>query len=590
MSRMTILSIGQEPEVMMSDEEFQELYLGNIPAHKRGKSLFLPSAANNRGPSSDSDSCYGSFLSPTSSPRKPRRDSEGGKRISFEFANPGFVPDESGDLQKANGFGTHLDPAQLERKPSRDSTDTLDSHRGSTGSDVSYSRTVAAHVRRDSIALFSDKLHSSPLRRLSLYKLAADLEQLRQEHNQMSKKEILAKYRVHIFVVAIFIISVLFISLGWFYRDKTEQEDSARQKIFLDPRKRILTLSDGHDEVSVLLGQDIPQWQLPMHCQLVEEDNPNSKECLWKNNAVVRVNFFQERVDGGTDTVGCYNVSWETLRSSVVPYDCFNLGTAEWYGPSNQSDGTWPVQGNFSYVPTPYRMGNNGVFSNVFQPYWLSSTGVGLLLNADEPITLQWNTSRPGYLCVVSNYTGPLYGQTYQSRLPFLNYTICNGQDINQTHRVMKTLVRGATPVDLIPREVILNPIWSAKELAGTERYNETHIQDFVTKLKTNGMNCSLLVMDGDWQDKHGDLTFDPARFANLANLTELLQTACSLSLEVTPYFDYRSVENFHTVVENFFVRDDGGRVPGLTRYRQTRPAPWWTSRDRKHARGSATP
>ncbi|XP_025108381.1 myogenesis-regulating glycosidase-like isoform X3 [Pomacea canaliculata] len=408
--------------------------------------------------------------------------------------------------------------------------------------------------------------------------------------NQMSKKEILAKYRVHIFVVAIFIISVLFISLGWFYRDKTEQEDSARQKIFLDPRKRILTLSDGHDEVSVLLGQDIPQWQLPMHCQLVEEDNPNSKECLWKNNAVVRVNFFQERVDGGTDTVGCYNVSWETLRSSVVPYDCFNLGTAEWYGPSNQSDGTWPVQGNFSYVPTPYRMGNNGVFSNVFQPYWLSSTGVGLLLNADEPITLQWNTSRPGYLCVVSNYTGPLYGQTYQSRLPFLNYTICNGQDINQTHRVMKTLVRGATPVDLIPREVILNPIWSAKELAGTERYNETHIQDFVTKLKTNGMNCSLLVMDGDWQDKHGDLTFDPARFANLANLTELLQTACSLSLEVTPYFDYRSVENFHTVVENFFVRDDGGRVPGLTRYRQTRPAPWWTSRDRKHARGSATP
>lgn len=70
-------------------------------------------------------------------------------------------------------------------------------------------------------------------------------------------------------------------------------------------------------QVSVLLGQDIPQWQLPMHCQLVEEDNPNSKECLWKNNAVVRVNFFQERVDGGTDTVGCYNVSWETLRSSV---------------------------------------------------------------------------------------------------------------------------------------------------------------------------------------------------------------------------------------------------------------------------------
>lgn len=65
----------------------------------------------------------------------------------------------------------------------------------------------------------------------------------------MSKKEILTKYRLHIFVALIFLTTLLFVSLGWYYRDKTREEDLSNQKIFLDPRNRILTLSDHHGEV-----------------------------------------------------------------------------------------------------------------------------------------------------------------------------------------------------------------------------------------------------------------------------------------------------------------------------------------------------
>ena len=68
----------------------------------------------------------------------------------------------------------------------------------------------------------------------------------------MSKKEIVTKYRLHIFVALIFLTALLFVSLGWYYRDKTRQEDFSNQKIFLDPRSRRLTLSDDHGEVGWL--------------------------------------------------------------------------------------------------------------------------------------------------------------------------------------------------------------------------------------------------------------------------------------------------------------------------------------------------
>ena len=65
----------------------------------------------------------------------------------------------------------------------------------------------------------------------------------------LSTKEILTKYRLHIFVTIIFLITLLFVSLGWYYRDKTREEDLSNLKIFIDPRNRILTLSDHQDEV-----------------------------------------------------------------------------------------------------------------------------------------------------------------------------------------------------------------------------------------------------------------------------------------------------------------------------------------------------
>lgn len=60
---------------------------------------------------------------------------------------------------------------------------------------------------------------------------------------------------------------------------------------------------------------------------------------------------------------------------------------------------------------------------------------VGLFLNANNPFALKWNSDVANQLCVVSNYTGPLYAERHQDRLPQLDYTICKGPDVLQVKR-----------------------------------------------------------------------------------------------------------------------------------------------------------
>nr|KAG5704313.1 hypothetical protein BaRGS_012622 [Batillaria attramentaria] len=257
----------------------------------------------------------------------------------------------------------------------------------------------------------------------------------------MTKKEIATKYKLHIFVALIFVITLLFVSLGWYYRDKTREEDLTNQKIFVDPRKRLMTLSDDHDEV-------------------------------------------------------------------------------------------------------------------------------GLLLNAENPLTLHWNDTLANHLCVVSNFSGPLYGLHQEGRLPHMNYTLCNGPNAKETHSIMKGFLRGTQDLDPLPRDVFSAPHWSVKGASRQEDYDQQQVSDIVTTIKTHGLNCSVLLLDGEWQGSHGDFDFDSDRFANLTNMTDHALPTCTIGLEVTPYFDYRSVRNFHEGVDKeLFVKDAGGDVPGLTRW-----------------------
>ncbi|CAL1528862.1 unnamed protein product [Lymnaea stagnalis] len=377
---------------------------------------------------------------------------------------------------------------------------------------------------------------------------------------EMTREEILKTYRLHFFVCLIFLVTLISVSLAWYYKNMATEHIYATQAIFFDPRSRELTLTDpnnGH-KIHAKLGQDMPDWQLPLHCPIVMGDNPHVKECVWKNHAILRIVHFRDTY------VQCYNVSWESLHAEHVPYDCFNIQDGVWYGPSNQSQSMYPIRGEFQLVPKDYTVRNNGIFSSVVDFYWLSSTGVGLYLQPDNPLQIVWGSSG---LCVLSNFTGPFYHQENSQTPPYLNYTLCNGVDPVQTNAYMQKM--------LVPREGIkrpddkyfLGPYWSLRKAAQDDDTG-SQIEDLAGKLVDFGFQDSKIILDGSWEKHFGDLKFNPEKFQNFSDQVDTLkQSGFDVVVPISPYFELTSDNFYDGVTQSMFVLDAGGQVPGLTNF-----------------------
>ncbi|XP_012937817.1 myogenesis-regulating glycosidase [Aplysia californica] len=374
---------------------------------------------------------------------------------------------------------------------------------------------------------------------------------------EMSRSELARKYRLHVFVAAIFVVTLTSVSLSWYYRNLARQMLQSSQTIFFDPRTRLLRLL-GPSEVTstqVHLGLDMPRWQLPLHCPVVMGDNPHAKDCVWKEHAMLTLTHF------GDAHVQCYNVSWRSLTHKHVPYDCLELGHAHWYGPSNQSQSIFPIRGSFVFQPDQYTVGGNGIFSHALDFYWLSSSGAALFVRGDNPIQIQWNRTGENRLCLLSNYTGALYTQASALTSPLMNYTLCQGTQPASTHAFMRSMFPKIT---FPPHHALHDSYWSLQGSKGGANVTQQDLLDLIGRVGSRG--GSSVSVDGDWQKYHGDLTFDPKVFPNLTEVKEAVEGSdLRLTLTVNPYFQYQS-RNFHTGVErSLFVNDAGGHVTGLT-------------------------
>ena len=63
----------------------------------------------------------------------------------------------------------------------------------------------------------------------------------------MNRKEMLHQYRLHITVSIIFLAALLLVTSGWYFKDKVRKETLRNQKIFIDPKARVLSLTQQAD-------------------------------------------------------------------------------------------------------------------------------------------------------------------------------------------------------------------------------------------------------------------------------------------------------------------------------------------------------
>lgn len=236
------------------------------------------------------------------------------------------------------------------------------------------------------------------------------------------------------------------------------------------------------------------------------------------------------------------------LFLQYAPHDCFYINTDKWYGPSNQSDNSFPISGEFLFQPKNYTLSNNGLFNSIVDFYWLSSRGAAIYINANNPVQVTWNASGDNQLCVLSNFSGPLYHKTNSYDYPDTNYTLCNGADSLTTHLFMQSIFAPKSAPQYPPDDMLHGSHWSLKSFAQTDNITQNHVLDLLLNITEYGFHDNHLTLDGNWQEAHGDLVFNQQRFPNVSEMmTSLHYNSSRLTISISPYFQYTS-QNFRTV------------------------------------------
>ncbi|KAK3101864.1 hypothetical protein FSP39_006866 [Pinctada imbricata] len=365
--------------------------------------------------------------------------------------------------------------------------------------DQCQSSTLASHLRKDSIALTSEKLGQ-------ILDIQKHYKKLHKQKRFGKQREILKKYQLQIGVAALFVMTVVIVSIGWHFHAIHKHERMISQRIFFEAEKRNLNLADPakRDDIAGKLGLSLPIWQLPSHCN--KETEEDEYQCLkWKGNAEFRIWYYTR------DAIQCYNISWYFLNTHMLPKDCYQIGNAAWYGPSNVSNPTWTNHGiNFTFSSSFTHQFDAGDYSLATENYWLSSRGVGIYVPGNIPLIVDWNKSKRGWICLISNYTGDFYGNKLTHAKHFLNYTICNGNDIKATHAYMRNLLP-SPPIQLPDPSLFSDPLWSTADEENDEaKTTDKSIFQKVLLMRKHNLTCSSLVFDRTWQKLYGDFEFDP--------------------------------------------------------------------------------
>lgn len=419
-------------------------------------------------------------------------------------------------------------------------------------------------VRKDSIALFLDQ-HGT-----------VAMQELKKEHSNRVKcfgkddvkefwgdrKQILGKYKLHLLVLSLFLLTFAFVVVGLHFHSEHHRKLATAQKVFFDAKPRVLTLSDiqNQDTLTGTLGLGIPSWKMPTHCY------PNYKKimdrtCLkWKEHGQLDIAYFIQ------NSTQCYNITWNLLPGTSA-YDCYEIGGSNWYGPLNVTRSQWPIKAKeFSFTVGNSKHHGSGTFASAVEYYWLSSRGEAVVVDSDVPLEISWNKKKPGSFCAISKTSADFYGNKESMKMKF-SYSVCNGMDIQTTHALIRQKFYPAVS-SLPERDFLDNPHWSTVADSDSFRLNDTVVRNVAESIKRYKLNCSTIEIDGRWEAKFGDLTFDENAFNNISDLVLLFAKAnCDISLNVYPFFSFHSTNFIEGMNNEYFVKDTGGTVPALLKW-----------------------
>ncbi|XP_055863828.1 myogenesis-regulating glycosidase-like isoform X3 [Biomphalaria glabrata] len=270
----------------------------------------------------------------------------------------------------------------------------------------------------------------------------------------------------------------------------------------------------------------------------------------------------------------CITISWEPPANSSIketPEDCFDLSGFHWFGGFEESCQTWPMNGyninSSAFITADSYMGR--VFGSVIEGIFLSSSGLGIIVEETTPLYVSINQGGLPHLCLkgkVGEGT-PFFNVTK----PFLQYDVCLSANV-------LTLWQGIsarhipTPAFAPSFEVIKRPIWCTWAVY-YDKINQSIILDYAKSIRAHNLSVSQLEIDDSWTLHYGDFNFTTDRFPDAAQMIQnLTDLGIPATVWVHPFFNKDSKTYQLLKEKGFLVKDIDSDNP--------HSVSWWRSKN----------
>ncbi|KAL4234575.1 hypothetical protein ACF0H5_006216 [Mactra antiquata] len=246
----------------------------------------------------------------------------------------------------------------------------------------------------------------------------------------------------------------------------------------------------------------------------------------------------------------CQVLKWTSQSEAHNPHTCFSLADFNWYGGSLLRTQKWPL--NKADIPLqPYVThdlksfeGKTNTFGSIVDWFWISSSGVAIIVDNANPIHVSVNQSGDNLMC--------FYSKTVSN--PVLKYSICKADNLRKIHHyVLSKYVH--LPLRL-PKDVYFSePMWSTSAVY-KNGLDQAKLLKFGQDIHDNGFSTNVLDIqsDGISMFRLGD--FDKNVFPNSHQSFMILrELKFELFLPISPFV---SVDGKFDKVK--YLSDVGGR------------------------------
>lgn len=179
---------------------------------------------------------------------------------------------------------------------------------------------------------------------------------------------------------------------------------------------------------------------------------------------------------GAMGNAECYNFIWEPSRCHMKLKNCFT-SEAKWYGVTTDFSGQPYLHGG---------LGGRDEFTSDLEHYFLSSSGVAILLTSSLPV--QVGTEHHKQLCVrvhMSQLTAPL------------KYRVCVARNLKDVHRDMTRQHYASGPVPVAPNMDILRIArWNFPEGVKTATRLEQDLRALSNRLRRHSLEPFVISLD----------------------------------------------------------------------------------------------